>query len=359
MTITQLLQSSPAKANELFTKLADTSSGAVKTREKLLAELKEELELQSRLEEQHLFPVLKKHKETKDLVPDAINDNRQVRALLADLVRAPKDDEGFAQKVTALKKVFQQHVRDERKELLPAVRNALTEEEARAVTEKLEAGRAKIEETKREEAEERRAAARHERAEAERLEAEAEAEKQRIREASAALTRPAEAMTEGGMRALTTGGTMARAGAGVATEASRQAAGLIGQTARQTTSSMARTARSYAEVALPPDAAIRTMANMPMVAADATREAVDTWMDWMNKTVETNTRASENFARSFTPTQFAEVQSRYVQDTMQGMMEAGTRLSQIAMRAMQGMARSAHDAGERAHGKGNERRSRQ
>lgn len=358
MTITQLLQNSPAKANELFAKLSDTSSGAVKTREKLLAELKEELEVQARLEEQHLFPVLKKHRETKDLVADAINDNRQVRALLSDLERTPKDDEGFAQKVVALRKVFQQHVRDERKELLPAVRKALSEEEAQAVAERLEAGRAKVDEAKREEAEERRAAARREREEAERLQAEADAEKQRIHEASAALTRPATAMTESGVQALTTSGAMARAGADVATEASRQAAGLFGQAAQRSTSAMVRTARSYTDAAQPPGAAVRTMAVLPMVAADATREAVNAWMDWMNKSAEANLRASQRLAQSVTPTQFAEAQSRYVQDTTQAMMEAGTRLSQIAMRAMGGMARSAPDDGETAPGKGNDPRSR-
>jgi len=34
MTITQLIQTSPTNANELFSKLADTSDGAIKTREK-------------------------------------------------------------------------------------------------------------------------------------------------------------------------------------------------------------------------------------------------------------------------------------------------------------------------------------
>jgi hypothetical protein len=51
MTITQLIQNSPAKANELFSKLADTSEGALKTREKLFSELKDELETLASLEE--------------------------------------------------------------------------------------------------------------------------------------------------------------------------------------------------------------------------------------------------------------------------------------------------------------------
>ncbi len=49
--------------------------------------VKTELELVAKLEEQHLFPVLRKHKETKDLVQDALHDNKQTRKLLADLER--------------------------------------------------------------------------------------------------------------------------------------------------------------------------------------------------------------------------------------------------------------------------------
>src|SRR3954454_917909 len=109
-TIRQLIQTSPAKANELFAKLAETSGNAVKTRERLLAELKEELELQMRLEEQHLFPVLRKRKETKDLVPDALNDNKETRKAPAELERTPKESEAFASKVAELRKAFQQHV---------------------------------------------------------------------------------------------------------------------------------------------------------------------------------------------------------------------------------------------------------
>jgi hypothetical protein len=47
-TIRQLIQNGPAKANEFFAKLADTSDTAVKTRERLFADLKEELELLAR-----------------------------------------------------------------------------------------------------------------------------------------------------------------------------------------------------------------------------------------------------------------------------------------------------------------------
>src|ERR671921_2244927 len=98
-TIRQLIQSSPAKANELFAKLVDTSESAVKTRERLFGELKEELELLAELEEQHLFPVLRKHKNLKDLVREALNDNKTTRRMLTELEHTPKDSEEFASRV--------------------------------------------------------------------------------------------------------------------------------------------------------------------------------------------------------------------------------------------------------------------
>src|SRR3954464_6623726 len=170
-TIRQLVQTSPAKANELFTKLVETSGNAVKTRERLFSELKEELELQMRLEEQHLFPVLRKHKETKNLVSDALNDNKETRKALSELERTPESEE-FASKVAELRKAFQQHVRDERKELLPAVLKALDDEEAEAIVEKIEGAKAEAEGGKRAKAE-AEAAKRAEAEAAKRAEAEA------------------------------------------------------------------------------------------------------------------------------------------------------------------------------------------
>ena len=157
----------PAKANELFAKLAETSDGAVKTREKLFAELKAELELHASLEEQHLFPVLRRNAETKELVADAIRDNKELRAKLAELDAPAEERRGFPERLKELQKAFRQHARDDKRELLPAVQRALSEEQVQGVTEKMEAGLAEAEQAKQDEAEERRAKARQEREEAE------------------------------------------------------------------------------------------------------------------------------------------------------------------------------------------------
>ena len=191
-TIRQLIQTSPTKANELFAVLADTSNNAVKTRERLLGDLKSELELLAKLEEEHLFPVLRKHKETKDLVAAALNDNKQTRKLLAELEQTPKGSEEFAPKVAELRTVFQQSVRDERKELLPAVLKALSDEEAQAIVAKIEEDKAEAEEAKRAEVEQLRAEQRQEREQAEKLLAEQEEAADRERKTREAARKTAD-----------------------------------------------------------------------------------------------------------------------------------------------------------------------
>ncbi|HEY8609897.1 MAG TPA: DUF2382 domain-containing protein [Roseomonas sp.] len=183
MNFRMMMQAGPAKANELFAKLSDTSDGAVKTREKLFAELKGELELHASLEEEHLFPILRKNAETRALVVDAIRDNKEMRAKLAELDALPKNDEAFPERLAELQKAFRQHARDEKKELLPAVQRALSTEQVQEVAEKIGAGLAEAEQAKQDEADERRAKARQEREQAQ-LEAEAAEREQQDLEAA-------------------------------------------------------------------------------------------------------------------------------------------------------------------------------
>ena len=222
-TIRQLIQTSPAKANELFAKLAETSGNAVKTRERLFSELKEELELQMRLEEQHLFPVLRKRKETKDLVADALNDNKETRKALTELERTPKESNEFASKVAELRKAFQQHVRDERKELLPAVLKALDDEEAEAIVEKIEGAKAEVEEAKRAEAEERRAAAREEREQAEAIARQERERVETVRQAAESVGNVVRVSAEAPRRVAETAQEAVQSGVGTAAQMAQRA----------------------------------------------------------------------------------------------------------------------------------------
>jgi hypothetical protein len=149
-------QTPPDKANELFAQLLGTANEAIEAREQLLAALGQELELLASLQEQHLLPVLEKHPETAELVRGARDDNQQTRALLVELSAIPKDSDAFLTEVGELRQVFQQHIRNDKDELLPVVLKVLNEDEVEAVVEKVEEEIAEAEEIRRAAGEPRR-----------------------------------------------------------------------------------------------------------------------------------------------------------------------------------------------------------
>lgn len=237
MNLRTLMQTGPARANELFARLADTSDGAVKTRERLFAELKAELELHTRLEEEHLFPVLRRHAQ-KELVADAIRDNRELLAALNEIDALPKGDETFLGRLKELQKAFRQHARDEKTEILPAVQQALSEEQVQTVAGKIEASRAEAEQARQEEAEERRQRARQEREQAEQQAQQAEAAERQRREAE----REARAQAQQAREAARLAAEAAMTPAAVATDITREAARL-GRDAAAMQARQAATAR--------------------------------------------------------------------------------------------------------------------
>lgn len=131
-------QTPPDQANELFARLLETSNDAVELRERLFSDLRQELDLLASLQEEHLFPVLEQNPETVDLVRGARDDHQQTRALLNEVGAMPKDSDAFLTKVAELRKVFQQHIRNDKNELLPVVLKVLSAEEVEAVVEKVE-----------------------------------------------------------------------------------------------------------------------------------------------------------------------------------------------------------------------------
>jgi hypothetical protein len=125
MTFDEFIQDGLGTAEKLFDKLEQTGPNAVKTRERLFVDLKAELSSLSRFERHHMIPALGAQKKTLPLVKALEKDAEKVAELLAELETAPRAGDAFLHKLTELKGAFQAHVRNERKDLLPAVLDAL------------------------------------------------------------------------------------------------------------------------------------------------------------------------------------------------------------------------------------------
>jgi Phasin protein/Hemerythrin HHE cation binding domain len=335
VNIAQVIQSGPAKASELFAKLADTSNGAVKTREKLFSELRDELELLTRLEEEHLFPVLRKHPETKDLVPEARKDNKQVRAILAELEYMPKESEDFLKRVTELKRVFQQHVRDEKKELLPAVRKVLSEEEAQTVVEGIEAGREEAEAAKRQEIEERRAEAKREREEEERRQAEAEAADRQAREAARAARVVAAETANAGQQAARASAEIAQSHAETVRQIMQSSLGMATQAAErsveQFTSIFGLAGKRAEETAQQSSRNIKAIAECNAVLARGFQDLSREWASLAQDQLRKNLDAFNAVLRSRSWPDLVAAQSSLARDNLELLVTNTRRLAELSI----------------------------
>jgi hypothetical protein len=355
MSLRTVMQAGPAKANELFAKLLDTSDGAVKTREKLFAELKIELELHTSLEEQHLFPILRRNVETKGLIADAIKDNKDLRARLTELEGMPKNDEAFTDRLKELQKTFRQHARDEKRELLPAVQLALSEEQVQGVAEKMEAGVLEAEQSRQDEAEERRLKARQERERAER-QAERQAEAERAQQAAAEQSRQDEAeqrrakgrqeRDEAARRAEQQAAD--QAGQVEAERRAHEAAEAVARTATMAPANVLRVVKGAASSALRageemqgildtnagaakkmvPDP--QAVAALPRIAIGALADFRSAWIEWIGQAACASASVSQELVL-----QAAERQRQFTADAVQGWMEHNTRLLKIGIHMAQ------------------------
>jgi hypothetical protein len=320
MSLRTLMQAGPAKANELFARLSETSDGAVRTREKLFADLKTELELHARLEEQHLFPILRRNAETKELVGEALRDNKELRAKLAELDALQKNDETFSEHLKALQKTFRQHARDEKRELLPAVQRALSEEQVQNVTEKIEAGIVEAEQAKHDDLEARRIKARQEREQTEQRAVRQEAaERSRQIEQEAAAE---ERQHEDEDRLRTTVGQTITAAQTSALEIA-QSAGNGAQRITAGVGDAATTSHDAAKTMAPDSNAV---AGLPAAAVKAIAEIRSAWMDWMGETSRAGTQMSQDLLQKV-----VEQQRRFASKTIQGWMDHNARVVRTTM----------------------------
>jgi hemerythrin-like domain-containing protein len=308
MTLRQTLQAAPTKTKELIEKLRGTSNSAVKTRESVFAELKEQLTLYLDQEDQHLLPILRKHAETKALASDAAKASKELRARLVELDGVAKDNDEFGVKVGELQSLVQQHLRDERKQLLPAVSKALDDEEAAKVAAAIEGGFADAEKAKQDE---KRKAADLARQQAERAKEALAAERAAAR-AQKAAEREAREQAERVQEA-------AKAPIVRAVEETREAAS-------QAQGALAAYSGTFEKAA----ADLRAVSASRSVAAQGASQFMSAWVEWMGKATRAQAETSRRILQCRNLAQLAEVQSEMVTASTRNLIEGNTALLEIA-----------------------------
>jgi hypothetical protein len=351
MTLRQTIQAAPEKAAALITKLAATSNQAVKSRESLFAELSDELSRYVEIEEQHLLPLLRKHPETKDLAVSALKGNKDLRASLEKLSGLPKDNDTFLAALADLNKGFQQHVRDERKELLPAVLKVLNDDEAATVASDIEGAVKEAETAKRDEKREERAQAKRDAEEAEQAEAdkrasakeakrderaEAEREAEEAKQAAAAeravvkAQKEAERVTREATEKVAD--VMERGAAAVQDRARQVTEALTGR-AQQVASDTQEAMTIYSDSARKVAEDMQVVTTTSAASVQALSEVSSAWTTWFEKATRANTEASQKLFRAKSMKDIAEMQREFATSAMHNWMERRTAMLQIAQRS--------------------------
>ena len=133
-----LLKADHKKVAAIFEKLEPTTERGVKTREELFANLKEELEVHTRIEEKYLYPVLEKADPTHDITLEAFEEHAVVKRLLAELDALTKSDESWGAKLKVLQENVEHHVEEEEGEMFKKAQKVLSEEELEALGARME-----------------------------------------------------------------------------------------------------------------------------------------------------------------------------------------------------------------------------
>ncbi|HEY5283447.1 MAG TPA: hemerythrin domain-containing protein [Polyangia bacterium] len=302
MSLQTLMQAGPAKVNDLFARLAETSDGAVKTREKLFVELKAELELHTSLEQQYLFPILRRNAETRELATDAVKDNKELRTKLAELEALPKHDATFPELLKELQKAFRQHARDEKRELLPAVQRALSDEQVQSVAEKIEAGIAEAEQARHDEVETRRAKARQEREQTER-----QAEQD-------AAERPQQAAVEASTGALTKGGDAAENMVEVTTDVLTKSANAAEKIVKDKTAALTESGHAAEKIFKENTAALTESGS---AVGDAFQELAKAYRELASKNARNLTAGIQAISAVKNLSEFVQLEQRLIEDGVQ------------------------------------------
>ncbi len=126
MDVITMLKDDHKAVKELFRKYEATGDDASKTRQKLVAEIAQELLVHAAAEEQVFYAAVNRDvPDERDGVLEAHEEHRVAEGLLDEISKLSPDDEIFHAKVTVLIEAVRHHVKEEEEDLFPAVRKEL------------------------------------------------------------------------------------------------------------------------------------------------------------------------------------------------------------------------------------------
>lgn len=134
-TIFDLLIEDHAKVKGLLAQVQETGDGAEKTRDKLLAEIKKDLEIHAKFEEQVFYPKARATTGLEDVIEDSLEEHSEAKELLSKLEAMNSTSEEWLSTIEELTDAVEHHAQDEEEKLFPKARKTMEKADAEAMGE--------------------------------------------------------------------------------------------------------------------------------------------------------------------------------------------------------------------------------
>ena len=129
MNAITLLKADHDKFKKMLAEGESTTERGEKTRTELFANLKAELSIHERIEEEIFYPALKSHPKAKDIVLEGYEEHHVVDEIMGELEATDVTDETWGAKFTVMKENIEHHIEEEEGEMFKTARSVFDKAE--------------------------------------------------------------------------------------------------------------------------------------------------------------------------------------------------------------------------------------
>lgn len=107
----------------------------------MFTQLKNELDVHAKIEEEIFYPAIKEARKTHEITLEGYEEHHVIKQLLAELEELPKTDETWGAKFKVLKENVEHHVEEEEGEMFKGARAVLSAEQIEELGARMEAAK--------------------------------------------------------------------------------------------------------------------------------------------------------------------------------------------------------------------------
>jgi hemerythrin superfamily protein len=140
MNVLKLLKKDHSSVKSLFNKFSRTGRSSHDKRTELFEQIRRELQIHSRAEEEIFYPALKavNGPESRKLVSEALKEHKQVDELLTQISRLKPADKNFDEKIETLFESVDHHIEEEEGEIFQFTAEKFSEEQLEDIGKQIE-----------------------------------------------------------------------------------------------------------------------------------------------------------------------------------------------------------------------------